>query len=243
MNHLIIGLGEIGRSVQSLVSERESDTVYGYDMNDDVLPDISRELMVMHICFPYSDNFVKQVKEYSIKYQPRHILIWSTVAIGTTRLLKHNAVHTPVEGKHPDLRRSIQTMYRWLGSTSSSELNWFVVYFRDMGLRTRKIKNPETTEALKLLSTTKYGINIVFADYVKKVFDEIGSDFEDSKQWDKDYNELYWNLRMPQFQKFVLDAPEGKIGGHCIRENAAILQEDYDDDILDLILEMRGENE
>lgn len=240
MNHLVIGMGEIGKAVRSFAGQRESDTIYTYDVHDKEYPVVPRELMVMHICFPYSSGFIKYVKAYILKYEPRHICIWSTVPIGTTRLLRHKAVHSPVEGKHPELLSSIQTMQRWISSTSAPELNFFDTYFRDLGLRTRKVKHPETTEALKLLSTTKYGVNIVFADYVKKVFEEIGADFELSKQWDKDYNELYWNLHMPQFQKFVLDAPDGVIGGHCIRENAALLEEDYPDDVLDLILEMKG---
>lgn len=243
MNHLVIGMGEIGNAVYELIGTNSSDTLYSFDSKDGERVDIPRDLSVMHICFPFSDNFVKQVKEYIVQYEPRHIIIWSTVAIGTTRLLKHNVVHTPVEGRHPKLLRSLQIMHRWLGSTSLAELKFFGDYFQKLGLRPRKIPHPETTEALKLLSTTKYGINLVFADYMNQVLTEVGGDYELSKQWDKDYNELYRALKMPQFQKYVLDPPGGRIGGHCVRENAMILQEDYDDDILDLIVGMKGAND
>ena len=243
VSHLVIGRGEIGKSVIELLNTKHTNVVT-YDVQGGLNKAVPVELGVMHICFPYSDDFVKQVREYILKYKPKHVIVWSTVAIGTCREIRHGVVHSPVEGRHPQLAFSIRISVRWIGSTNKRELKFFDQMFQqDFGLETQVVTNSDFTEALKLLSTSLYGINLVFADYVEKVAKTIGMDYDLSKLWNADYNRLYERLDMTQFKKYVLDAPQGSIGGHCILPNAAILNEQHPDELLDLILEMRPKHE
>ena len=242
MNELIVGYGEIGKAVK----EAFCPTALTYDNGDaSQSPLPSGPYDVMHICFPYSDSFIEHARFYISTYQPRHIAVWSTLKIGTAKLLGNNVVHTPTEGKHPKLADSMRVMPRWVGYNDQSEADFFATYFESKDTKVRIVENTDYTEALKLLSTTEYGVNLVYADYKKRVADSIGMDYDLCMLWNGDYNHLYQQLGMPQFQKFVLTPPNGVCGGHCVRENSILLSEQYPDTMLERINAMKkpGENQ
>jgi hypothetical protein len=226
---IVIGHGEIGNAVSKLIGDPAI-----VDIN---LPEVMGKFDVMHICYPYSERFIQYAHEYILTFNPNHIVIWSTVPIGTTKLVSPKAVHSPVEGKHPHLAKSIKLMPRWVGYNNRNSAKFFDEYFRDLGLKVRLVPNSAYTEALKLLSTTEYGLNIIFADYKAWVARSIGMDFDLTKDWNKDYNQLYRELGLNQFQKFILDPPNGVIGGHCVLNNLQLLAEHYPNDILNLFKE------
>jgi hypothetical protein len=193
----------------------------------------------MHICFPYSENFIQQVQDYILRYEPFYTAIWSTVPFGTTKKIHRKAIHTPIEGRHPRLAESIKKMTRWIGYNDKASADYFDKYFQDRHLQTRLVKNTDHTEALKLLSTTEYGINLVYADYKARLAEMIGMDYELAKEWNRDYNKLYRELDIvTRFQKFVHDPPNGVIGGHCVTQNAHILLKQFPNIMLDLIIDM-----
>lgn len=229
MRPIIAGYGEIGKAVGTIVGE--------HDIIDDgyLMPGNADVLLV---CFPYSKTFVADVINYVIRHSIKHVAIFSTLPIGVTKEIT-GAIHSPVEGKHPDLEMSIRQMERWIGYNDREEGLFFNGYFKDLGLKTKMVENTDCTEALKLLSTTEYGINIVFAAYKAKVAEAIGMDFELTKEWNRAYNRLYKDLGMEKrYQKYVLDAPKGKIGGHCVRENTYLLQDQFPDNILTMIQDL-----
>ena len=234
MNSLIIGNGQIGRAVREVITA--NDEVITYDKNDDnfefkVNPDI------LHICFPYSEKFIEEVKWYIQGVKPWHVIIWSTVPIGTTKKIR-GAVHSPVEGTHPRLARSIKNSVKWIGANDEGETEFFERYFKDLFIRTKLVNSSDFTEALKLLSTTEYGVNIEFARYKKRVADAINMNYELTKEWNQHYNKLYHNLGIDWAQKYVLDAPVGPKGGHCVTPNAQLLYEQYPDELVKIVGEI-----
>lgn len=236
MNSLIVGLGEIGTAVMETIEMH--DIVYTHDINgtsSENLPEID----VLHVCFPPSDTFVEDVEAYINQHDPSHVIVWSSTSIGTCSRIADYVIHTPVEGKHPRLSESIQTMVRWVGCLDRMEREWAANYFMTMSLDVREVEKSEYTEALKLISTSEYGVNIVFADYKKNVADILGMDYELMTEWNRTYNDLYRSLRLPDFQKFVLDPPGGKIGGHCITQNAELLHGQFPHEMLRMIREMK----
>lgn len=231
---LIVGMGEIGRAVREVITS--NDKVVTYDKTDDdfyfdVNPDI------LHICFPYSEVFLEEVSWYIDGVKPWHVIIWSTVPIGTTKQIK-GAVHSPVEGKHPQIATSIKNSTRWLGANDLIEGEFFANYFKMLFMKTKVIYDSDHTEALKLLSTTEYGLNIEFARYKKQVANKIGMDYQLTKEWNRDYNKLYHNLHMDWAQKYVLDAPSGPKGGHCVTPNAQFLHDQYPDELVRIVGEL-----
>ena len=230
--NMIIGYGQIGRAIEGIIGG-------DVDIVDPALKRVPRATVdIMHVCFPYSRDFVKELQGYIKSYKPKHVVIYSTVPIGITKGFPRT-VHSPVEGKHPDLEMSLRLSERWIGYNDLDEAFFFTNFFQDLGLRVRPVENSDFTEALKLLSTTEYGINIEFARYKKIVASELGMDYELTKRWNEEYNKLYKNLGLEKrFQKFVLDAPEGPKGGHCIVPNAKLLQEQFPDELVAIVGEL-----
>lgn len=235
MNNLIAGFGEVGQAVSEVVKGYHHVSKYDTAIKHNV--STPRNISVLHICFPPSPTFVDDVRDYMIKYDPVITIIWSSVPIGTTRSLGPGVVHSPVEGVHPNLALSIRTMDRWIGCNTESDIEFVKTYFEDMNIATKIVSSSDYTEFLKLRSTSKYAVNIIWTGYEKYVADQLGMDFEYVKEFDKSYNRLYEALEMPQYQRYILDPPEGPIGGHCLVSNAEILYEQYPSDLLEKIRE------
>ena len=233
MTSLIIGIGQIGKAVKMIAV---GDKVLTSDLQDE--EHYVGTCDIMHICFPYSKDFVSSVKVYIKQYKPMHVIIWSTVPIGTTKQIK-GAVHSPVEGRHPRLAQSIRMMARWIGANDKSEAKFFKDYFKGKGLLPKVVDSSDFTEFLKLRSTAKYGINLVWTDYEARVSEQLCMDMDLVRDFDRSYNKLYRNLGMDWAQRYILGDPHGKIGGHCVVPNAELLDEQYPNELLKLIKEFK----
>ena len=235
-NILLLGYGEIGKAVFEVFSGQNNITVYDPALQKDP-PEGTFD--VLFVCFPYGEHFVEQAFSYIEKHSPKCSVVFSTVAIGTTAQLP-NAVHSPVEGRHPDLASSIRLFPRWIGGSGPAAIVAQEI-FEGSGLRIRPAGKPEFTEFLKLRSTSKYGVNIVWAGYEKNVTDSLDMDFEMVKEFDRDYNSLYDSLGCPNIRRYILSPPTGPIGGHCVVPNADILRKQYPSTLLDCICEFGKE--
>lgn len=234
MISMVIGRGQIGRAVAEVLARE--DTVLTYDRSDDKLN--YQYIDIIHICFPYSETFVEDVREYEKIFGEKPIVIWSTVPVGTTRKID-GAVHSPVEGVHPKLAESIRKMTRWVGANDNYIAEYYIDYFGRFDFKTEIVENSDFTEFLKLRSTSKYGINIVWAYYEAQVAKQLGMDYKRVQDFDRDYNALYHELGMNWAQRYILDEPTGKIGGHCVVPNAELLDEQFPSELLKLIKEMK----
>ena len=106
MRTLVIGAGEVGKSLAKVLKEFHETFVR------DLKPVLVDNVKIMNICFPYSDKFEQAVKKYQAEYNPKLTIIHSTVPVGTSRRL--NAVHSPIHGKHPSLARGIKTFIKYI---------------------------------------------------------------------------------------------------------------------------------
>lgn len=219
MKCVLAGYGEIGKAVAEVYGGAHEiaimDGKQGYVVH-------RHQTDILLVAIPFNSEFVGVVTEYQKIFNPIATIIFSTVAIGTTEQIP-DAVHSPVEGKHPNLAESIRLMPRWVGGQNETAVEFLELFHPVM----RVVRNPKATEALKLMSTSKYGVNIEFARYQKQVSDAVGMDYELVKAFDQDYNELYRELGYPQYQRYILDAPVGNTGGHCVVPNSKILDAKY----------------
>lgn len=227
MNHLVVGMGQIGSAItQVFASDVET-----LDINSEP---VKKSIDIMHVCFGYSKDFIREVKRYQVKYSPKLTIIYSTVPIGTTKKLKHT-VHSPVEGRHPRLYSSVMMGTRFIGYNDPKDLKLANEVYRLHKIQA--VPDSNWTEFLKLSSTAKYGINLVFAEYMNDVSKKLGMDYEFVKEWDMAYNQLYRKLKFHNYRKFVLEPPRGKIGGHCVVPNAFLLDDQFPHDMLKMIKE------
>lgn len=240
MRNLVIGYGEIGQAIEDNLKTSGKLKVWHRDKRPGFVQ--HKNIEVLHICYPYSKEFIDITENYMRQYDPRLVMVYSTVPIGTCDALGSTVVHSPVEGRHPDLTESVRRGMRWMGSKHKKALAvaqnlWFDA---NSTINIVPVGSSQATELLKLTSTTLYGINLAFADYRARIASEIGVDYELFKNWDSDYNDMYKSLGYgAKFQRYVLDPPSGKIGGHCVVPNAELLYEQYPDELVNIVKEMK----
>jgi len=208
-------MGEIGKSLYNILKKHY--LTIGIDKEEGAVVPVD----VMHICFPYSKKFVKQVKQYIEKYSPQVVVVHSTVPVGTTERCGENVFHSPVRGKHPNLERGLKNFMKELGGKDEDIGSFLEGYFRKAEIPVlHRGYSAKHTEFAKIMSTTKYGWDIVFCKEMKKMCDEYGLDFDFCyKRWTKDYNNGYAGLGDDQYIRPVLKPMPGKIGGHCVVQN------------------------
>jgi hypothetical protein len=76
-------------------------------------------------------------------------------------LLGQEVAHSPVNGKHPDLYVSIKYIF-----TKFASSHWAVDYLKSIGIKKVEYMPPKECELAKLLITTAYGWDILFAKYM-----------------------------------------------------------------------------
>src|SRR3972149_5816249 len=103
---ILIGYGEIGRALHEVYGKKHDISVWDTRL---AITKPQGEFEIMLIAIPYTPSFAETVNAYREEYKPSGIIIFSSVAIGTTNQIP-GAVHSPVEGVHPRLARSIEIM-------------------------------------------------------------------------------------------------------------------------------------
>lgn len=247
----IVGYGEIGRAIKQLYSKRPPNFLFKWTdasvcIKDlcNIYDDVIKDCDYLHVCIPYSDDFVDQICEYIEKETPKNVLIHSTVQVGTTRKIMEksglfNICHAPVRGVHPNLYEGLTTFPMYIGF--DGKLDWqdmcpsrqnfipkITFLLQSVGVNTKVVGSFETSELAKIASTSYYGMCIAFHAEINSLCDEMGLDFEDVMTgWNEGYNKGYKKLGMNNVVRPVLNPPEGSIGGHCIIPNAKLLKDFY----------------
>ena len=214
---IVIGAGEVGSSLARVL-----EPYHNVFLMDKETISLSKDPEIMHICFGYSKDFIKQVKAYQRKFKPKYTVIHSTCPVGTSRKL--NAIHSPIIGIHPYMDEGIKTFVKYLGGEQASEVAQF---FRRAGLRVYLFDKPETTELLKILDTTFYGVCIEYTKEIKRLADQYGIPFEAWTLYNDNYNKGYQKLGYPEFTRPNLVPVMTKIGGHCILPNTQFIENEF----------------
>lgn len=212
--HIVIGLGEVGKAIKEVIG------CTGYDVITKNVKVISkRGVKFMHICFPYSKDFSSEVKRYQKLFSPTYTVVHSTVPIGTCDKLK--VVHAPVRGRHPKIAESLKIFPMYVGGRDSNDVAYELQNF---GIPACPWKSARDTEAFKLWDTTQYGVMILLNKEIKKFCNIHNLDFcLVYREGNNSYNYGYDRLDMPQVSRPYLDYVEGRIGGHCVVQNARLL--------------------
>jgi hypothetical protein len=230
MNCILCGHGEIGKAIESYYGQYHRIDVYDIKEVFDPVRFLGKYDILL-VTIPYSEHFTETVKEFQTKFNVKDTVIFSTVAIGTTSQIP-NAVHSPIEGKHPLLSSSIRLWQVFIGGHNIKAEDFFNQAYKQYFV----LNKPEQTEFLKLQSTTNYGLMLEYARYCKSVCDKIGMSYEYVKKFNQCYNDLYVNLFMPEYQRYILNAPDGILGGHCVLPNAKILNGQFENLLVSQII-------
>jgi len=229
----ILGYGEVGQAIAKFYKNPRIK-----DLNKD---DGLEGVEILHVCIPWSKNFVKLVKKEIKKIKPKLTIIHSTVAPETTKKIGGMIVHSPVRGVHPHLYEGIKTFVKYIGADNKKAGDFAKRHLESLGIKTKVFYPSVTTEIGKLLDTSYYGLCIAWHGEMKKLCNKYGIDFEKAvTDFNKTYNEGYKKLGLPNVIRPVLYPPKGGIKGHCICKNAEILKKYYKSQALDLILKYKS---
>ncbi len=213
---VIAGMGEVGRALHKVLHPHYP--IIPLDENDLELyikTRIKNEIDVLHIAFPYSKDFIKEVKKYQKELKPKHTIIHSTVPVGVSR--QCNATFSMVVGIHPHLEESLKTFTKFLAGKQASEV---ADYFRRAGLKVYLYDKQEELELAKISQTTFYALMIEYVKDLKRICDKRGLNFSNVYTLpSQDYNRGYKELGRPEYKMPLLVPILTKQGGHCTRRN------------------------
>jgi hypothetical protein len=228
---LLVGYGEIGKAIHDYLSSRLTIDIQDLAQGHEVM-NPREHYDYLLVCIPYTSSFINAVTEYIELAVPDTTIIFSTVAIGTTKIWD-DAVHIPIEGRHPNLLESLRHWKFMVGYNKKKALaNTLELLY---AMKCTPVFNSDNTEAYKLLSTTLYGLNIEFARVANDMCEMLGLNYEKWNQYNRNYNDLYTELGFPEYTRYILYPPKGKLGGHCIIPNADILSMIFRHKILDVV--------
>lgn len=240
---LVIGLGEVGRALFELLKKEGNFVVYGLDLDEikmraigqskSELPD---KVDILHICLPCEtqETFVSMVIDYSAKFNPKLLIINSTVPPGTTKTIAEKCnllvAHSPVRGVHKNLEHMMWELKRWVkyvGGANTESAEAACKHFEKIHLKVKKLRSCNETELAKLFETTYRAWMIACFQEMHRISRHFNCDFDGIVDFIEDTHRLR------------LDRPvmfPGVIGGHCLIPNTELLLSVYESDFLSLIL-------
>lgn len=232
----VIGLGEVGLPLYSLIVESETVKVYGLDIDPNKsvnsFEEVPKDLEFLHICYPYTKNFVGETLNYIRRYTPRAVIIHSTVAPGTTRkVFKQSRVpvgYSPVRGRHPKLREHLKFWSKWVAVIPRDRESNVVSHLKSLGLEVKTCSTPETLELAKLFETVYRALMIAFWQEAHRTALRYGGDIGEIAEF------------IGEVHQVLKDRPiyyPGVIGGHCLIPNTRILEEASPSPLWKFILE------
>jgi len=223
---LVVGLGEVGKPLYTILKGREPETI-GIDIE---AASVDKPVGLMHICFPFYDSaqFQSAVVDYARKYAPEVIVINSTAVPGTTRSIENAigtpCVYSPVRGKHTKMVDELLTYLKFVAGTDEQATLRVQEHFKAAGLPSETMSTPEALELAKLLETTYFGLLIAWAQEMNRFAERVNADY----------------LEVGKFFREIAYLPEvlfqpGFIGGHCVMPNIGLLEQRFQSEFLEVV--------
>lgn len=235
MSHLVVGAGEVGQALAAVLSCDIVDKDNGLEAPRGTYDFI-------HVTFPYQiEDFVGTVQMYQDHYAATHVVVHSTVKVGTCD--PRGWTHSPVRGKHPNLEAGLRTFCKHYGGEHAldvaNELEWAFPMWAAHD-------EAAITELGKLLELTHYGLEIVVQRYAREMCRRLGLPFHEVyTDFFETYNLGWLELGEKHLLKQILDDSDGPIGGHCVVAGAELLNKSYRNLLSEVVMtvqkELKGE--
>jgi UDP-N-acetyl-D-mannosaminuronate dehydrogenase len=220
---VIAGMGEVGRPLFDIL--RKTYVVYGVDIAPQEPP---RHCSVLHICYPFQiPDFVATTIAYVAKYQPELVIIHSTVVPGTTQWVQQESpcpvAYSPVRGKHATMEQDMLRYRKFVAARDGSVLAAAEGHLQNAGFMTARFPSLEVGELAKVLETTWLGVLVAWTQEMERLAKLCGGTFEDVQAFTKEVDYIPHTI-FP-----------GRIGGHCVMPNIALLKNIYESPFFDAI--------
>ncbi|MGH1520922.1 MAG: GDP-mannose dehydrogenase [Nitrosopumilus sp.] len=228
MGDIILGMGEVGKTLYDLLNERNFECV-GIDIKNSKCKNYSKNSKIkkpeyLHVCIPGElIGFEKIVLEWIDKLQDlKIVLIHSTIRPGTTKKIQKKTkipiLFSPIRGVH---KRFLEDMKRYTKFIASDEELVDDEIKRGLKKRFEKIDWMSTTKTAEfakiLVDTTYYGWLISYAQITKMICKKEKIDFDEM-----------WRFA-DEIQENLQNRPKmypGIIGGHCVIPNLNFIDDE-----------------
>lgn len=237
MKSLVIGSGQIGKALQEIFLKAHACLIRDVDDFD------ACDIEILHIAYPYSNDFVSDTRAYIQTYKPKLTIIHSTVAVGTTEKCGPHVVHSPERGRFPHLAKQMQQFPKFIGGGSLQDRLLAKRFFSMLDWKTILVDDARQTELCKILSNVHLGLEIAWRQEVDRISKElIGSVAGDAyREWETSYNKGHMDLGHRQLiRPTVRPTP---IGGHCILPCTEILASQFESSLFDFIKESNAKRQ
>ncbi len=225
MRSLVIGMGEVGQALFNVLKSAYPD-IQSYDKKQEKR-EIAIPIDIIHICIPYTDDFIKIVSEYMVAFNPLYLVIHSTVPVGTTAKIAEGAeckvFYSPVRGQHENMEEGLKTYVKYL-SSNTQIADAMSKYFEDAGIRIEMMFDTGAAELMKLLELYRYGLYIAGAKEQENICKHFGKNYDlVVTKPEETRNEGMIKLGKPDKCQPILWPFENYVGGHCTVEDMDIL--------------------
>ena len=228
---VVAGLGEIGNPILKLLSK--SQMIVGYDINPklmnkqkfDKLYDL--DTIFLHVCIPFSKNFISNVKHLYKQFSPQCIVIHSTVSPYTTKKLQSGLkipiIYSATRGVHRRMLSDLKKYTKYFAlEKNAPKKQWasktYSTTLKKCGVKTKQMSDALTLELAKIVvDTSYYGWLINYAQLSNII----------ALKHHVNYDEM-WTFS-DEIQKFLGNRPKmfpGFIGGHCVIPNLELINEE-----------------
>ena len=219
MNHLIVGMGEIGNAWYNVLT-LSKENIVGVDLDKSKCKGITPDKIdVLHICVPFTNYkiFERIVLGYIQTFNPAEVIIHSSVKPRTTEKIQAKTetplFYSPIRGVHSRMTNDMLYYTKYWTSDIGQTPDIYIKTLTDCGVPARKwADNTKSLELAKLLmDVTYYGWLILFAQHVKVEAHRYGVD-----------DQLLWNFTDEIHRKLGnrprMFSGDG-IGGHCVMQD------------------------
>ncbi len=229
MHSLIIGMGEIGRGLYEVLKRHSTVIAKDKDNLSGLLEDELKDC-IMHICLPYSKDFVEIVIDYINNIEPKYIVIHSTVPVGTTKEIGTRGdlpvFHSPVRATHPEIVESLKAHVKYISFDVAYfyEAQQVAEYFEKAGMKTKVVADTKKTELAKLLSLARNGTYIAFAKEQERICEHFGLEYQQVvTEFEQSTNAGLKALGRESAMQPILYPFQDYVAGHCTVENMKVL--------------------
>lgn len=215
MRHVVIGMGEVGSAVSAVLAEKYE--VYTRDKEG---LDLDINVDFMHVCYPWSEDFVSDTMRYRSEYNAAIVIVHSTVPIGTCR--NNDWIHSPIRGKHPELEEGVVQFVKHFGGRGAAIAASMWEAIPDCSAIVHD--NASDTEAGKLWELVQYGVQIRMEKAIYAYCEENNLDHSIVYEaFAYTYNYGFTALDEDHFVRPILKHMPGEIGGHCVLPMSELL--------------------
>lgn len=214
--HVILGYGEVGKVIELNVRGK----VYHFDKGEWENSDASESLGpdILHICIPYSLEFIDTTIQAIDIFMPKFVVIHSSVPDGTCDNINEDVLYSPVIGRHQDdFSYSSRHFAKYIAGKRelydgvADMFEYIVDYWGP---------NRAELEYAKIMSTSYMYWCLVYEKTIHRECKERGYDpAKVYKRWNRNYNDGYSEM-YPEWMRPIYDHfDDRKPGGHCLSPN------------------------